>query len=141
MDGWATVFLGVIALATFVMAALQVSAAIYGARLARRLERVVGQLQAEVRPLIAHATTVSDDAARVTALVSAQVERADMLLGDFARRVDETFTLVQNAVVAPAREGLALISGIRAALAALRGVRAGRGDGSRSEEEDALFIG
>ena len=70
-----------------------------------------------------------------------QVERADAMLTDLGRRVDDTVTLVQNAVVTPAREGLALLAGIRAAVGALRGLRESRGDGNRHEEEDALFIG
>jgi hypothetical protein len=50
---------------------------------------------------------------------------------------------VQRAIVMPAREGFALISGIRAALAALKGLGA-RGGPTRTpahEDEDPLFIG
>jgi len=136
-----SVFLGVIAAATAVMAVLQVGAVIVLARAARRLEQSVGQLQRDVQPLIAQATTVSEEAARVATLVTAQVERADGMLNDLARRVDDTVTLVQSAVVAPAREGLAIAAAIRAALSALRGFRRSGGAGARHEEEDALFIG
>jgi hypothetical protein len=136
-----SVFLGVIAAATALMAVLQVGAVVVLARLARRLEQSVGQLQRTVQPLIAQATTVSEEAARVATLVSAQVERADVLLGDLARRVDDTVTLVENAIVAPVREGLAIAAGVRAVLSALRGLRGSKGAGVRHEEEDALFIG
>ncbi len=136
-----SVFLGAIAAATVLMAVLQVGAVVLLARLARRLEQSVGQLQRDVQPLIAQATTVSEEAARVATLVSAQVERADGLLSDLARRVDDTVTLVQSAVVAPAREGLAIAAAVRAVLGALRGVRRSSGSGARHEEEDALFIG
>ncbi len=136
-----SVLLGVIAAATAVMAVLQVGAVVVLARLARRLEQSVGQIQRDVQPLIARATTVSEEAARVATLVSAQVERADVLLGDLARRVDDTVTLVQNAVVAPAREGLAILAGVRAVVSALRGFRRSKGAGARHEEEDPLFIG
>jgi len=138
---WPTVFLGVIALATLVMASVQLGAALYSARMARRLEQTVNQLQQDVQPLIARATIVSDEVARVTTMVGAQVERADRLLEDLGHRVDDTMTLMQNAVVRPAREGLAILSGIRAALNALRGLRGSRADGARQDDEDALFIG
>lgn len=142
MDGtWPTVFLGIIALATVVMAALQVGVAVRGARLARRLEQSIVDLQEEVKPLVTRATIVSDEAARVASMVAGQVERADALLAELARRVDDTVSLVQNAVVAPAREGLALLAGFRAAVSALRGLRGRRGSGARPEDEDALFIG
>ena len=145
MDGtWPTLptlFLGVIAVATLVMAAIQIGAAVYSARLARRIEQTVSQLQRDVQPLIGRATLVSEEAARMASMVADQVERADAMLTDLARRVDDTVTLVQNAVVTPAREGLALLAGIRAAVGALRGLRESRGDGNRHEEEDALFIG
>lgn len=138
---WPTVFLGLIALAALVMAAVHLGAAIYSARMARRLEQTVNQLQRDVQPLVARATIVSDEVARVTTMVAAQVERADGLLDDLGHRVDDTMTLLQNAVVRPAREGLAILAGIRAALDALRGLRGNRPEGARQEEEDALFIG
>jgi hypothetical protein len=139
-DTWAIVFLGVIAVATLVMAALQVGVALFSVRAVRRLEQTVGQIQRDVQPLIGRATLVSEEAARVASTVSAQVERADAMLSDLGRRVDDTVTLVQSAVVTPAREGLALVAALRAVLTGLRGMRPPRQDGSRHEEE-ALFIG
>ena len=136
-----TLFLGVIALSTLVMAVATLVAAIFAARTAARLERALTQFQDEVRPLIARATIVTQDAARITGLVADQVERADALVADFARRVDDVVTLVQNAVITPAREGMAVIAAIRAVFEALRGFRGSRGAGGRMEEEDALFIG
>jgi hypothetical protein len=139
-DSWATVFLGVIAAATILMAALQVGVAVFSLRLVRRLEQTVSQIQRDVQPLVGRATLVSDEAARVASMVSAQVERADVMLSELGLRVDDTVTLVQNAVVRPAREGLALVAGLRAVVSALRGMRPSRRNGSRHEEE-ALFIG
>ena len=134
-------FLGVIALSTLVMAVATLVATVFAARTAARLERALTQFQDEVRPLIARATIVTQDAARITGLVADQVERADALVADFARRVDDVVTLVQNAVITPAREGMAVIAAIRAVFEALRGFRGSRGAGGRMEEEDALFIG
>jgi hypothetical protein len=135
------VFLGIIALATVVMAVIQVGAAVEGARLMRQLEQAATQFQRDVQPIIARAAIVSEEAARMASMVSAQVERADVMLTDLGRRVDDTVTLVQTAVVTPAREGLALLAGVRAAITALRGRRGGAGHGTRHEDEEALFIG
>jgi hypothetical protein len=140
VTGWTVVFLGIIALATLVMATIQVGAILYAGRLARRVERLTEQFQRDVGPLIAKATLISHEAARATSTAAAQVERVDRLLADLALRMDETLTLVQDAIVTPAREGVALIRGLRAAVAALRSFRAGRGP-RRVEDEDALFIG
>ena len=143
MEGtWTTVFLGAIAVATVLMAAVQISALVAAARLARRLEQTVARLERDIEPVIGRAALVSEEAARVASMVADQVARADVMLSDLGRRVDDTVTLVQTAVVTPAREGLALLAGLRAALSALRGLRRDRhGDGSRHDEEDALFIG
>lgn len=138
---WPTIFLGVIAISTLVMALGAVAAALFAARAAARLERAIAELREDVRPLIARATIVTEDAGRITALVAAQVERADTLIGDFTRRVDDVVTLVQNAVVTPAREGMAVLAAVRAVFEALRGFRSSRGSSVRAEEEDALFIG
>ena len=59
MNDWAPVFLGVIALATLVMAAIQVGALIYGARAAQRLEQALGRVEADLKPVLAHAKQVS----------------------------------------------------------------------------------
>lgn len=136
-----TVFLGVIAISTLVMAIGAIAAAIYAARAAARVERTIAELREDVRPLIARATIVTEDAGRIAALVATQVERADVLVGDFTRRVDDVVTLVQNAVVTPAREGMAVLAALRAVFEALRGVQSSRGPSARAEEEDALFIG
>lgn len=136
-----TVFLGVIAMSTLALAIGAIAAAVYAARAARRLERAIAELREDVRPLIARATIVTADAGRITALVAAQVERADALLGDLTRRMDDVVALVQNAVVTPAREGMAVLAALRAVFEALRGFRSSRGSGARAEEEDALFIG
>lgn len=142
MSVWAEIFLGAIALATVVMAAIQVGAILYAGRLAMRVDRMIDRVEQELRPLFATLTTISQDAARATALAVTQVERADHLMADFTQRAEQTMALVQHAVVTPARHGVAIFGGIRAALAALLEVRskaapAGRG---RSDEEDALFI-
>lgn len=135
-------FLGIIALAVLVMAAIQVGAVIVAARLARRVDRLAVQIENDIKPVFQHLSAMTADAARATALAATQVERADRVFGDLARRVDETLNTLQGRVVGPAREGMALLAGIRAALAAFRDLRQGAAKRpSAVEEEDALFIG
>jgi hypothetical protein len=56
--------------------------------------------------------------------------------------VDYTSRVVQDAIVTPAREGLAIVAAVRATLGALRGFRAlAPRHGRTAEEEDPLFIG
>lgn len=135
------VFLGVIAAAVVVMAAIQVGAIIYMARLARRVDQLTTTFEQEVSPLLVRLTEVGQTAGRAASLALAQVERFDRLFADLSVRLQETMTIVQNAVITPIREGTALIVAIKTALAALRGVGPARRPGERVEDEDALFIG
>lgn len=143
MTDWSVVFLGVIALAVTVMAAIQVGIVVYGARLARRVDALTAQVDREIKPLLTHLTTIGEEAARATTLAAAQVERVDRLFADVSQRVEDTASAVQSAIIAPARESLALISGVRAAFETFRGMRRA-GAPARSaapDEDDPLFIG
>jgi hypothetical protein len=140
---WGTVFLGVIALAVTVMAAIQVGIVVYGQRLARRVDALATQVDRDIKPLLAHLTTIGEEAARASSLAAAQVERVDRLFADVTLRVEETAHAVQSAIVAPAREGMALLAGVRAAVQAVRGLRQ-PDTPTRStahDEDDPLFIG
>lgn len=141
MTAQSEVFLGIIALATLVMALIQVGAIIFAARLGRRIQQVMSTIQDEVRPLIARANSVAEEASKTAAIASSQAQKIDALVTDLTRRVEETSVVVQQAVVTPARETLALVAGLKAGLAALKGLRDFRGRTGRVEEEDPLFIG
>ena len=136
------VFLGIIAAAVVVMAGIQVAAAIAAARLARRVDRLTMQIEQDIRPVVQNLNAITSEAARAAALAATQVERADRLFGDLAHRVDDTLNTLQARVFGPAREGVAVLAGLRAALAAFRDLRdSGRRRPAPVEEEDALFIG
>ena len=143
MTEWSPVFLGVIAAAVLVMALIQVGAVIAAARLANHVNRLAQQVEREVAPLVANLHTIGAEAARASALATAQVERADRLFADLSAKVEETTSVVQQAIMAPAREGLAVMAGLRAALTSLRDARqdATRRRSARSDEDDPLFIG
>ena len=142
MSFWAELFLGVIALATFTMAAIQVGLIVYGWSVARRVNRLLTQVEHEMKPLAESLNTIARDAARISSLAAGQVERVDRLVTDLTTRLEETAATVQNAILKPLRDGAAIMSGVKAAIDVVRELtgRAGA-NRTRAEEEDALFIG
>jgi hypothetical protein len=140
---WSNVFLGIIAGAVLVMALIQVGAIVAAARLAQRVNRLAEQVERDMGPLVANLHTIGAEAARASALATAQVERADRLFTDVSAKIEEATSVVQQAILAPAREGLAVMAGLRAALSSLREVRqaSSRRRSSRADEDDPLFIG
>jgi hypothetical protein len=140
-NGWSDVFLGTIAVATLIMAHIQIGAIIAALRLARQAQQVITSMQQEVRPLIAKAQTVADEASRTVAIATAQAQKVDRVVTDLSRRVEETAAVLQDAIVQPAREGMAVVAAIRAGFAALRGIRDMRARQGHADDEDPLFIG
>ena len=142
MSFWAEVFLGVIALATFTMAAIQVGVLVYGMSVARRVNQLLTQVERELKPLAESVNTIARDAARISSLAAGQVERVDRLVTDLTNRVEQTASTVQNAILKPLREGAAIMSGVKAVIDVFREVTGRPGaTRPRAEEEDALFIG
>jgi hypothetical protein len=144
VSAWADVFLGVIAVATLVMAAVQVLVISLAARLGRQVERLTRQVEEEIRPLLANLAAVSRDASLASSRALAQIERVDRLVADVIVRVDETVTIVQQVITAPVREGRAILSAAAAVIAALRAVTGGGQQAPRPprvDDEDPLFIG
>ncbi len=142
MSGMAEVLLGVIAVATVVMAVIQVVLIVVAGRLARQVTELSHRIETDIRPLLAHASTVAENAARASALAVVQVERADRLFQELTQRVDDTMAIVQGVLLAPAREGRALIAAVTAAVGAFRELRlAGRSRSQAMDEEESLFIG
>lgn len=139
MTDWAGLFLGVIAAATLVTAIAQVGVLVAAGLLARRIERLTDKIDRELTPFFEHVNAIGRDASRAASLAAAQVERADRLFADLAQRVERLMNTVQVAVGGTAREGAAILAGVRAALTAIREMRAGRAR-ARAEDEDGLFI-
>ena len=136
------VFLGIIAVAVALMAAMQIGAIVVASRLAKRVDRLADRIEQDIRPVFQNLTAMSAEAARAAALAATQVERADRLFLDLAQRVDVTLNTLQHRVLGPAREGAALLAGLRAALGVFRSrAESGRRRAAAVEEEDALFIG
>jgi replicative DNA helicase len=141
VNGSGELALGVIAVATAIMALAQIGAMIMLARVAIQVRDIASTIQQDLRPLIARANAIADEAHKTATLATAQAEKFDRLVTDLTQRVDETSAVIQEAILTPAREGMAIVAGVKAAIGALRGIRDMRGRSSRVDDEDALFIG
>jgi hypothetical protein len=137
---WPGVFLGIIAVATLAMAIAQLGVLIAASLLARRVSRLMDQVERELKPAFGHVNAIARDASRAVSMATAQVERADRLFSDLSERIDETLATVQKSIIAPAREGRALFNALRAMLEGLREARRSARARHRAEDEDALFI-
>ena len=138
MSTWATVFLGIIAMATLVTAILQVVLLVAGWQLVRRITTFVEEIERDVRPILGHVNSIARDASRVASLAAAQVERADQLLSTAVVRIEDLLANLSSVVVKTMREGNALMMGIRAVMAAVQALRGRRR--RRGEDDEALFI-
>ncbi len=138
---WSEVFLGVIALATLLMSIVQVSAVVAILGVARKAQQTLSELQRDVRPLIAKANAIADQASHTATVASVQAEKIDRLVTDLAQRVDQTAGVVQQAIITPAREGMAIVAALKAGLQALQGFRERPRHPRTADEEDPLFIG
>ena len=133
-----TVFLGVIALATLVMATVQLGIIVYGAKLARRVDRLVDVVETEIKPTLGRVNAMSEDMSRATALAAVQAQRFDKLGERITGYIDQLSNLTEDTVVEPMRRGAALLRGVRVVIAALRGARR---TGSSGEEEVVVEAG
>jgi len=135
------VYLGLIAFGVLVMATIQVAAVVAAIRAARRAGEMAGRFERDVRPIIANLQKVSEEAARASAQAAAQVDRLDALVANVARRVEETAATVQQTILQPARDGLALLSGLKAVIASFREPREAPQRKAPKAPHDDLFIG
>ena len=147
MSGTGELLLGVIAMAVAVMAIVQVGAIVAALRVARRVDYIATELETGIKPLIANLTALSADASKAATLAASQVERLDKLLMEMAARVEQTMAAAHQFVTGPGRDGMAIVSGIRAALSAFHALwegsrrRAAAPSLGFEEEEESLFIG
>lgn len=142
MTDWPTLYLAVIAGATGVMALIQIGVLIYGAQLARRVNRLADRLEREIDPFLGKAQEMSADATRATKLAVAQVERADQMMARLAGRAEETLDVAQQVLVAPARKGLAILEALRAMFSPPGEAEPpSPTDSKPAEDDEALFIG
>ena len=133
----------IIAIAVVAIAIVQVAMFVWATRLAKRVGDSVTRLEQEVRPILTGLQVVASEAARAATAAAVQVNRVDELLGDLRQRVDHTVATLQETLLSPARDMLALLQAIREVFFG-GGRRSTSSDPRRRqpvEEDDALFIG
>ncbi len=139
--------LGVIAVAVAVMALVQIGAIVVGMRAVRRVEQLASEIENGLKPVLSNLTSLSAEATRAASSAAGQVDRLDRLFSDLTTRIDQTVGTAQRIVSGPAREGMAIVAGLKAAVSALQGMREAtrRRKATRAssfeEEEESLFIG
>ncbi|HEV3062612.1 MAG TPA: hypothetical protein VGY48_30475 [Vicinamibacterales bacterium] len=141
MSDRSEVFLGLIAAASLATALAQIGVVVFAGLAARRVTRLTKRIEDELKPIFGHLDAIGREAARASALATAQVERVDAMFTDVAVRIDQAIGSLQSSMEAPAREGRAILSAFKAALQAIRDIRQnGRSRQGRGDDEDALFI-
>ena len=80
MSDRAELFLGIIAAATLITAILQVGVLVAAGLLARRLQRLIGRAEAELKPLFDHLNAIGRDASRAASLATAKLRPGVMPL-------------------------------------------------------------
>jgi hypothetical protein len=149
VSGTAVTFLGIIAVALLVMALVQIGAIVGLVLAGKRIGRLAGRVEAladraerDFQPMVERLTAMSGEAARAAALAATQVERVDRMVTDVGQRLEHSAGAVQRALTAPAREGAALVAGVRAGVGTLREIRQRRRRSATTEgDDDAMFIG
>ena len=148
-------YLGVIALGVIVMAIIQVVAIVAAMRAARQVGEMAVRFEQDVRPILVNLQRVSDEAARASAQAAAQVDRLDALVAGISRRIEDTAATLQQAILQPARDGVALLNALKSLISSFREPREPRAaspaPGAReatgppaehhAPADDELFIG
>ena len=114
------VFLGVIAVATLVMALIQVCLVIAGIIAVKRMYDMLLRVENTVKPVLARVDELVMDATASVAAVRVQIDRVEQQAVQVLKRTEQAVQRVQDYLVAPAREGMALAAGARALFGAFR---------------------
>lgn len=102
MDSIGYVFLGVIATASLVQAAVLIGVLVGGYRLSRTLARRIDALEQEARPQLARLGQIADGLAEVSGRAKQQFADVESAIGDATNRVRRTGEAVERVVNRPA---------------------------------------
>jgi len=114
------VFLGVIAVATLVMALIQLGLVVGGIIAVKRVNEMLTRVETSAKPVLAHVDELILDTKASLAAARAQVDRVERQTLHVLTRTEQAVQRVEGYLVAPAREGIALVAGARALVSAFR---------------------
>jgi hypothetical protein len=139
--------LGLIAFGVLAMAATQIAVITAAFRAARQVGEMASRFEQDVRPIVVNLQKASEEAARASTLAAVQVERLDALVANISRRVDEAAAVVQDAIMQPARDWLALLQTFKNVVSSFSSFRSAPApaspprDAAAAVADEELFIG
>jgi hypothetical protein len=147
LDDLAVVFLGLIALASFVQGAILVYLGLRGLRLVRRMGELQRAVQEEVRPAMDNLSRVAADLTEVADLATAQAKRVEELVADTIARAEDVRAQLALAATRPldsVRDLGAVVKALRRGVEVYRQLGAlgaqRRGAARRYAGDEHLFI-
>jgi len=113
-------FLGLIAVAAALMALAQIAVLVFVIIAMKRAREILVRIEDTARPLVAHVDDLVVDATESIAAVRSQIDRVEREALNVLTRTDHAVHRVQDYLLAPARQGIALAAGARALFGAFR---------------------
>jgi hypothetical protein len=108
------ILLGVLALSTLIIAAVQVAVVIAGFVVARRITTTLSKIEIAALPVLARVDAMATEGLSTLESVRDQLGRIEHVTTDVMSRIDLTVQRLQSYVMRPARQGAALLAGARA---------------------------
>jgi hypothetical protein len=147
LDDLAVVFLGLIALASFVQGAILVYVGLRGWRLVQRVGELQRAVQEEIRPAMDNVARVAADLTEVSDLATAQARRVEELIADTVARAEDVRAQLALAATRPmdsVRDLGAVVKALRRGIEVYRQLGAlgaqRRGAARRYTGDEHLFI-
>ncbi len=116
-------FLAILAISTLVLAVVQAGIAIAGFVLARRFTAALSKMEQATMPLLSRVDAMATEGLSALESVRDQLSRVERVSSDVMNRIDHTSQRLQSYVMAPARQGVALLAGARAVMQVFRKTR------------------
>ncbi len=104
----------------------------------RQLDEINDKATAILESAKTQLTTTNDFLTETTERARQQMDRIELIVEDTVSRVHKTIMVVNDGVLAPARQATAMITGIRSAVDFL--VRGGRPNVSQATTDEEMFI-
>jgi hypothetical protein len=114
------VFLAILAISTLILAVVQAAVVIAGFVLAKRVTEAFEKMEKATMPLLSHVDAMAAEGLNALESLRDQLSRVERVTADVMSRIDQTSQRLQNYVLRPARQGVALLAGARAVVQVFR---------------------